>query len=175
MRLLLLVFLLITTFALSVNAQDIVIRKGERSVVGMTPREEEDLLLSESIDLAKNLIQKHGSHMPFAMAISSTGERIDIAADDSLMLGTDELFDAVTKHLMDKVAMKQYRAVAVARNVEYLSAKDGKKRDSIEVTLDHQDDDAITCYVNYEIQGGEIVIVEDIVGVYPKITFFGKP
>ena len=159
---------------LSVNAQELVIRKGERLVAGMTPREEEDLLLSESIEMAKRLIQQHGSHIPFAMVISSNGERIDIAADDSSLPGADALFELVTKHVAEKAESKQYRAVAVVRNVEYRSAKDGQARDAIEVTLDHQSDTAITCYINYELKSGMVVITEDIVGVSPKATFFSK-
>jgi hypothetical protein len=137
----------------------------------MTPQDELNSLLNDAIGMAIKLAEKHGSHIPVCMAISTSGERIDIAADDSAMRGTDALLAGVRQHITDGVRQRQYRAVALARNVEYRSARDGSPTDAIQITLDHKDGLPVTCYLPYQLTQGRVVPGE-LFAVQAVETFF---
>lgn len=122
-----------------------------------TPKEELNSLLNDAIGMAIRLVEKHGSHFPFCMAITTSGERTSIAADDSNLPGADALLAGIRQHLSDASREKRYRAIALARNVEYRSAPDGLRTDAVQVTLDHQQGSPVTCYLPYQMAQGKVV------------------
>jgi len=122
-----------------------------------TPREECDALLDEPIKMALRLIEAHGSHIPFCLAITTAGERTNIAADDTEIRDADVLFESVRQHALTAIRDRQIRAVALANNVRYHRADDSTPRESIQVTIDHLRDRACTCYLPYRITGGRVV------------------
>ena len=50
-----------------------------------------DALLNDAIDRASRLIEKHGTHLRFAMVIDAQQERIDIATDDTSMRSVEQM------------------------------------------------------------------------------------
>lgn len=137
----------------------------------MTPKDELNSLLNDAIQMALRLVEKHDSHIPFCMAITTAGERINVAADDTGLPGADALLAGVRQHIKDALRERHCRAVALARNVEYRSARDGAQTDAVQVTLDHEDGSPATCYLPYRIaQGG--VVPGELFAVEPEERFF---
>jgi hypothetical protein len=104
----------------------------------MTPKDELDSLLNEAIGIALRLVEKHGSHIPFCMAISTARERVNVAAADTGSPGADAPLSGVRQHIVDAVREKRYRAVALAQNVEYQSAQGGSRADAVQGLVDTQ-------------------------------------
>jgi hypothetical protein len=123
----------------------------------MTPKDELDSLLNDAIGAALHFVEKHGCHMPFCMAITTSGERTNVAADDSKLPGPDALLGGIRQHLAEALREKRYRAVALTRNVEYRSAPDGKPTEAVQVTLDHEQGSPVTCYLPYQLAGGKVL------------------
>jgi len=123
----------------------------------MTPKDELNALLNDAIGMALRLVEKHGSHIPFCTALTTAGERINVAADDSALPGADALLAGIRQHIADALRERRYRAVALARNVEYRSARDGSRTDAVQVTLDHEQGSPVTCYLPYRLAQGRVV------------------
>lgn len=137
----------------------------------MSPKDELNSLLNDAIGMALRLVEKHGSHIPFCMAVTTAGERVNIAADDSAMPGADALLAGVRQHIADALRERRYRAVALARNVKYRSARDGARTDAVQVTLDHEQGSPVTCYLPYQLAHGRVVPGE-LFAVNPEERFF---
>lgn len=137
----------------------------------MTPKDELNSLLDNAIGMAIRLVEKHGSHIPFCMAITTAGEYINIAADDTGLPGTDALLAGVREHITDALREGRYRAIALARNVEYRSAQDGSRTDAVQVTLDHVEGSPVTCYLPYLLAQGRVVPGE-LFAIAPEERFF---
>lgn len=137
----------------------------------MTPKDELNSLLNDAIEMALRLVEKHGSHIPFCMAITTAGERINVATDDSGLPGADVLLVGVRQHIKDALREKRYRAVALARNVEYRSAQDGSQTDAVQISLDHEHGSPVTCYLPYRRAQGRVVPGE-LFAVEPEERFF---
>jgi hypothetical protein len=137
----------------------------------MTPKEELDSLLNDAIGMAFRLIGKHGNHIPFCMAVTISGERTSIAANDSELPGAEALLAGVRQHITEAVREKRYRAIALARNVEYCSALDGSPTDAVQITLDHERGEAVTCYLPYRLSHSR-VLPGEIFAVRPEERFF---
>lgn len=137
----------------------------------MSPKDELNSLLNDAIGMAIRLVEKHGSHILFCMVITTAGEHINIAADDTALPGADALLAGMRQHIADAVRERRYRAVALARNVEYRSARNGSRTDAIQVTLDHEQASPVTCYLPYQLAQGRVVPGE-LFAVAPEERFF---
>jgi hypothetical protein len=137
----------------------------------MTPKDELNSLLDNAIGMALRLVEKHGSHIPFCMAVTTAGENVNIASDDSALPGADALLAGVRQHISNALREKRYRAVALARNVEYQSARDGSRTNAVQITLDHEQGSPVTCYLPYHIAQGKVVPGE-LFAVNPEERFF---
>ena len=137
----------------------------------MTPKDELNSLLSDAIGMALSLVEKHGNHIPFCMAVTRAGERVSVAADDTGLPGTGALIAGVRQHISDALREKTYRAIALVQNVEYQSAQDGLRTDAVQITLDHEHGSAVTCYLPYKKTRG-VVIAGELFAVNPIEIFF---
>ena len=140
----------------------------------MEPREELNQLLNEAIEMASKLIERHGAHFPFAMAITISGERVNIAADDRETRVATVLFESVVKEVLRGAKAGEFRGVAVARNIDYVSAQTRERTDAIQVTLDHVGDEPCTCYLPYRklgagsYQPGELFATDPVLRVFVR-------
>lgn len=136
-----------------------------------TPREELDSLFDDAVKMALRLIEKHGCHFPFGMAISIDGERVNVAADDREMQDIEILFENIRRRIMDGIRQGQFRAIALAKNVAFRRAQNEPPTQSIQVTLDHREANACTCYLPYQIAQGRIITGE-LFATEPLERFF---
>jgi hypothetical protein len=123
----------------------------------VTPREELNRLLDDAIKMALRLIEKHGSHIPFGMVVTTLGERTDIAADDTEVRDLDALFETVRDSIAEGVRGGRFRAVALAKNVSFRLRESETPTPAIQITLDHERHDATTCYLPYKLENGSAV------------------
>jgi hypothetical protein len=139
----------------------------------MTPREELDILLDTAMRRALHQVQEQGNHAPFAMALTTAGEQISVTADDPGLTDPQARHAWITERVAEAIAAGRYRAVAVARNIALTHTKTGKQADAVEVTLDHCDDQAVTCYMPYEFRRGRVNTAQ-LVATAPVASFFTK-
>lgn len=139
-------------------------------ITSVWAKEEQNRLLNEAINMAFKLIERHGAHMPFGMAIRQNGERVNIAADDSETQQVDALAGAVLQELEAKCAQREFRAVVLAINITYRSAVDGSGVDAVQLDLDHLNGKPVTCMLPYRIENG--VIPGELFAIEPKRRFF---
>ncbi|THD02728.1 hypothetical protein B1810_12435 [Panacagrimonas perspica] len=139
----------------------------------MTPRDETNGLLNEAIEMALKLTAEHGSNFPFCMAVTVKGERLNIAADDTAVSGYDALLALVQQQVRSAIADKQLRAVAVARHVTLRAGPVKAGTEAIQITLDHLQDSASTCYLPYSVSDGQIEPGE-LFATDPVDTYFSK-
>lgn len=129
-------------------------------------REELDLLLNDAIAMALKLIERHGSHVPFGMAMTQSGERVNVVAGDRETQAVNALAQAVLHELNAKCARREFRAVVFAVNVTYRSAVDGTVVDAIQMDLDHASGRPVTCILPYrhdnEVTPGELLAIEPV-------------
>ncbi len=123
----------------------------------MSARDELNTLFDRSIQVALHLVEKHGSHMPFAVGLTTDGEIQNIAADDSDLPGAEALHEWLVDYVEKAISIGHFRAIAIARNIE-LTSKEGVTSDAVEVTLDHLNDDAVVCYLPYRLDAGGISV-----------------
>jgi len=129
-------------------------------------------LLNDAIEMAQKLIAKHGSHIPFAVAVRKNGDRLNIAVDDTERPGVDVLESTLLSTLRERCATRELAAVAFVRNVEYRSAVDGTRVDAIECTLDHTDSDAVTCYLPYSWDEKQGFVTGELFATEAREVFF---
>ncbi len=135
-------------------------------------KEQLEELLNDTIAMAQKLIEKHGSHVPFAMVIDAKGERVNIAVDDAERPGVDILDSTLLSTLRERCRRRELVAVAFVRNVEYRSAVDGTQVDAIEVNLDHVECEAVTCYLPYSIAEKTRFVPGELFATQAREIFF---
>jgi hypothetical protein len=137
-----------------------------------TPREECDTLLNEATKMALRLVEAHGHHFPFCLAVTATGERTNFAADDREVRDPDVLFETVRQSVLTAIRNRQLRAVALVKNVRYHHADESTPRDAVQITLDHlREDRGCTCYLPYRLIDGRVV-PEELFATDPVEAFF---
>ncbi len=124
------------------------------------PEDELNGLLNEAIKMALRLTEKHGCHVPFGMVISTVGERIDIAADDTEVRDVDVLFETVRRRILDGVRDNQFRAIALVNNVSFRLRPGDTPTDAVQIMLDHERGRASTCYLPYHIVDNRVFPAE---------------
>ena len=140
----------------------------------ITPREELNGLLNVAIDIGLKLIAKHGNHIPFALVVRISGERQNIAADNTQVHDGSILTQAVLAEVRKMIAGRELRAVAFARNIDYQSAVDRSRVDAIEVDLDHLDDRPVTCMLPYTLETDGQPVPGELFAIEPREHFFSR-
>jgi hypothetical protein len=141
---------------------------------GELAKEKLNELLNDALTMAQKLIEEHGSHIPFAMAVNGQGNRVNIAVDDIDRPGADVHISTLLSVLRERCGSRELAAVAFVRNVEYQSAVDGTLVDAIEVNLDHVEAEAVTCYLPYSLAEKRRFVAGELFATAPREIFF-KP
>lgn len=147
--------------------------KGGKPVRDVSPNKSADDLLHETLVLAIQLIQKHGSHVPFAIGVTVENEFERVVADDSMTgVTTEKLFETVLAEIKQRCELGHYLAVALAQNVEYLSAQDGTAVDAIQIDIDEMNKTAVRCFLPYYRDSDGLVIPREVIAVDAVRRFF---
>lgn len=120
---------------------------------------------------ALRLVQQAGSHLPFALAITTNGEQVEITGDDGDPADPQARHERILQRIAAEIAAGRCRAVALARNIELRHTISGKRTDAIQVTLDHVAGTAVTCTMPYDVRLGRLSTAE-LVATAPVARFF---
>lgn len=141
----------------------------------VSPKKSADDLLHETLVLAIRMIQEHGSHVPFAIGLTVENEFERVVADDSMSgVTTEMLFETVLAEIKQRCESGHYLVVALAQNVEYLSAQDGTAVDAIQVDIDEMNKTAVRCFLPYYRDSNGVVIPREVVAVDTVRRFFNQ-
>jgi hypothetical protein len=140
----------------------------------MPPKDELNALLNAAIEMALHLIQRHGSHIPFAMTVSNDGRRTDIGADNTHVSDGTILYDTVRQEVTKVIQQNTIRALVIARNIHFRRADTGQETDAIELRLDHISGEPVTCYLPYRFLKGryhpeELFAIEEAERFFPAL------
>jgi hypothetical protein len=141
----------------------------------MTPRDELNALLDAAMRQALRQVQEQGKHAPFALAVTTDGEQVSIDADGQSLPDPQARHAWITAQLAEAIATGRYRAIAVTRNISLTHNNSGKQTEAVEVTLDHRDDQAVTCYLPYEFRRGQVSTAQIMATAATTSFFPGKP
>lgn len=119
---------------------------------------------------ALRLVQEGGSHLPFALAITTAGEQVEITGDAA---DPQACHERILQRIAGAIAAGHYRAVALARNIELRHSISGKRTDAVQVTLDHAAGQAVTCTMPYDVRLGRLSTAE-LVATAPVTRFFAN-
>lgn len=131
--------------------------------VGMT-RDDLNALLNAAVDVASEHLQEQSEFAPFALAMQAEdGEILHMEADgESPYEDPDELRAVLVAGLREGAAQGRFRAVAIVTDVTLEDDNGQPVTSAIHTSLEHTDDEAVTCVVPYEI-GTESVELGDLV------------
>jgi hypothetical protein len=122
-----------------------------RDSVSEGAQEDLDQLLSMALDLAQDLLSKHGEFLPFAVTLSLEGEGT-IVGGDAALLGEQPQSETVRESLqMDLVAGRD--SIAAAALVVDVLLDGG---DAVRVELEHHAGVALVVSAPYRREGGNV-------------------
>jgi len=135
------------------------------------PRAELDALLDAAMRKALRRVQEGGSHLPFALAITTAGEHVEITADPDDPADPQAAHERLLRRIAEAIAAGRCRALALARKIELTHTVSGRKTDAVQVTLDHARGEAVTCTMPYDLRLGRLSTAE-LVATAPVARFF---
>jgi hypothetical protein len=108
-----------------------------------------DALLDESLQVAIHFLEKNGEFFPFGVTMSRAGE----IAHTQGWTGDEcppsqELIDLLLRGFVSGAARGDYKATALIYDVR-ISLDGDTKTDAIIVTIEHVDDEPVTCFLPY--------------------------
>lgn len=136
-----------------------------------SPRAELDSLLDAAMRKALRLVQEGVSHLPFALAITTAGEQVEITGDVGDAADPQACHERILQRIAEAIAAGRYRALALARNIELTHTVSGRRTDAVQVTLDHVAGPAVTCTMPYDLRLGRLSTGE-LVATAPVARFF---
>lgn len=136
------------------------------------PKEDLDVLLNGSIEMASDLLAQDGEFEPFALALRKNGEILHLAPEDhDEDLEPEAVVETLRSALRDQRAA--LLAIAIVADVT-LEDDDGQRMAvAISVAMEHTSGDAVNCYVPYEIEGEEVQLA-DLLGEPGERFVFGS-
>ena len=137
------------------------------------PHPDMDTLLDESLQVAIHFLEKSGEFFPFGVAMTPEGtvSQIQGYSGDECP-PSQEVIALLLRGFKSAAASGEYKSVALITDVRV--ALDGDtKSDAISVTIEHADDQPVTCFLPYRKQSGtfefgEIVAQRTIAQVFER-------
>ena len=119
----------------------------------MTPssleRNELDLLLTEGMNLARQLLETSGEFYPFAVVLDRDNLVQHVQAYPDETPEVSAVLDHLTHGLRHSVVSDGYRALALVRHVLVTDVEAHTKADAVSVALEHSLGHSVQCFVPY--------------------------
>ena len=123
-----------------------------------------DALLDEALHVAVHFLEKNGEFFPFGVTMTEDGKINHAQAwTGEEHPGSDAVIDHLVAGFAQGAKRGDYRATALASDVR-LSLDGANQTDAIRVTIEHCQDEPVTCYLPYvnregSFDFGELVAV----------------
>jgi hypothetical protein len=140
-------------------AYDILGRLYERT---MNAKQESEKLMNAVLPLAEKMLRQHGEFYPYGGYMKPDGTIVDVGADDP---DTDrpkskDLLYVLRSSFREMASAYQCKAVAVVFDVAVNLPNSNRKRDAIQVCIDHAAGYSVEVFFPYQIVINEIVYEE---------------
>jgi hypothetical protein len=131
----------------------------------MNAKQEAERLMNAVIPLAEKMLRQHGEFYPYGGYMKPDGTIVDVGADDP---DTDrpkskDLLHVLRSSFREMASTYQCKAVAVVFDVAVNLPNSDRKRDAIQVCVDHADGYSVEVFFPYQIVNNEIVYEETYV------------
>ena len=109
-----------------------------------------DDLLNALLPFAKQMLEKYGEFIPFAAAMSSTGEIASVAGDvGNEHPDSQEVIDFLTGVFQRQALAGEIKACGICIDSRVIPAGQTEKTDAILARLEHKDGEAVDVYLPY--------------------------
>ena len=123
-----------------------------------TPKEDCDVLMSELVPFARQMLGKHHGFFPFGATMSSSDKvaRTEMPAGDQQ---PKELVGLIEQGFIDGARRGSYKATALALDVKTVPPGQKEMRSAVEVRLDHRDNYSVRVVFPYSYNlAGELIL-----------------
>jgi hypothetical protein len=109
-----------------------------------------DELLNLLLPFAQQTLEKNGTFLPFAAALSADGEPRMVAGYTGKETSTaEELIELILSGLRNGVREGEYRAVGICFDARVTPPNGGSKTDAVQVSLENVEGDAVQIFLPY--------------------------
>lgn len=118
----------------------------------MTPLSREDLdeLLNVVLPFAQRMLLTYGEFYPFGAVVTTEGKaHLMSGFTEEDHPASTEVIRRLLEEMRQGVAKKEFRATAVCMDVRIRHPDTGEESDAIEVSLEHNDGEAVNLYLPY--------------------------
>ena len=138
-----------------------------------SPREQMNVLLDEACRAALHLLEKNKEFYPFAVAMDPDGKIRHVAGYTGNEMPTSrEVSEVLVEGLRRDAKAGKLLASALVQDVRITDSRTGAQTDAIQVALEHESDEPVTCFLPYSLSG-EAVSQGEIAAERGQRTVFG--
>jgi hypothetical protein len=128
----------------------------------MDAKQESEKLMNSVLPVAQKMLRDFGEFYPYGGYMELDGAIVDVGVEDP---DTDhpqskDMIDALRSTFQERAQAKQCRAIAIVFDVALRSPGSDKKRDAIQISIEHRDDYAVEVFFPYEIVNKEVIYGE---------------
>jgi hypothetical protein len=132
---------------------------------------EMDALLDEALNAATYLLNKNGEFFPFGVTMSPNGKTNHVMGyTGEEQPGSQELIDLLLAGFLQGARKGEYRATALVSDVR-VSLDGASTTDAISVTIEHAEDEPVTCLLPYQNRQGQFEFGELVAGNADRHVF----
>lgn len=128
----------------------------------MDAKQESEKLMNSVRLVADMLLKKLGGFHPFGGYMELDGGIVHVGVEDpgNEYPDSKESIDTLRSSFQEQAQAKQCRAIAIVFDVALRSPGSDKKRDAIQISIEHRDDYAAEVFFPYEIVNKEVIYGE---------------
>jgi hypothetical protein len=125
----------------------------------MSAKQDSEKLTKSVLYVADVLLKKFGEFLPYGGYMELNGRNVIVGVKD---LKTDhpkpqDLLDALRTSFQQQARAKRCRAIAIVVDVTLHSSGSDRKRDAIQVSVEHRDGYAVNVFFPYQIVNKKVI------------------
>ena len=125
----------------------------------MDAKQESEKLMRVVLSMADTLLNKLGGFQPFGGYMELDGGIVDVGVEDpdTEYPKSKDMIDTLRSFFQEHARAKKSRAIAMVFDVTLRSPGSDRKRDAIQVGIEHRDGYAVNVLVPYEIVNKKVI------------------
>jgi hypothetical protein len=119
-------------------------------------------LLSSAVETGLDLLEKHGSFLPYCKAVDAAGEMFFYSPASTSGKGFTEAqaSESVRSNALRDIQARELVGLAFCHHSRIRYADSAEKVPAVEVELHHRDQPAAVWYFPYKLEGGTATVLE---------------